>query len=410
MFLILLRKIINCKHKYKYIIKAFVLFLTIVYNVGLVHFLFRTTSLDDSPEMNHVDYVAHVIVMPIVLSIGMINQCLNVCTLLHIKTSIFLYLKASAIADILSIIAFIPFLLRHAKLIDPSWQLGMFYHAHLELPLINGLISASALNIVAMTVDRYVSVCHPIKFFQNNETKPSRRRTMLIIIMIYFIALLIYFPSVFQKKLGVVSDALTNITTYTIVRNEEVEALRVFRCYIIFRETVCRWGPVLLLVILNMCVVRGLRKIDKRNWFWRQPSQNSRNESSAQRQLRSPRDDRSRISVLLFVTSATFIFCNIPASVISFFVGRVNGSLFWQIFRAIANLLQVTSYLYNFYLYALCSSEYRHAFLRLFGCRSSLSPTSTGDSPTVRVSVHGKRCQAVVLLDKEPNGYPVDEV
>lgn len=72
----------------------------------------------------------------------MINQCLNVCTLLHIRTSIFLYLKASAIADILSIVAFIPFLFRHAKLIDPSWELGMFYHAHLELPLINALISA----------------------------------------------------------------------------------------------------------------------------------------------------------------------------------------------------------------------------------------------------------------------------
>ncbi|CAP32717.1 Protein CBG14052 [Caenorhabditis briggsae] len=410
MFVILLRKIINSKNKYKIFISLFVLFLTIVYNAGLVHFFFRTTSVDDSAEMNHVDYVAHVIVMPIVLSIGMINQCLNVCTLLHIKTSIFLYLKASAIADILSIVAFIPFLLRHAKLIDPTWELGMFYHAHLELPLINALISASALNIVAMTVDRYVSVCHPIKFFQNNETKPSRRRTMLIIVMIYFIALLIYFPSVFQKKLGVVTNALTNVTVYTIVRNEDVEALRIFQFYLIVREVICRWGPVFLLVVLNMCVVRGLRKIDKRNWFWRQPSTNSRTETTAQRQLRSPRDDRSRISVLLFVTSATFIICNVPASVISFFVGRVSGSIFWQIFRAIANLLQVTSYLYNFYLYALCSSEYRHAFLRLFGCRPSQSPISTGDSPTVRVSVHGKRCQAVVLLENEQNGYPVNEV
>lgn len=103
-----------------------------------------------------------------------------------------------------------------------------------------------------MTVDRYVSVCHPIKFFQNNETKPSRRRTMLIIVMIYFIALMIYFPSVFQKKLGVVTDALTNKwvnildrffcvistsrTIYTIVRNEDVEALQVFKFYLIVRE------------------------------------------------------------------------------------------------------------------------------------------------------------------------------
>lgn len=80
--------------------------------------------------MAEVEYVAHVIVMPIVLSIGrpivvylpsfkvelsgMINQCMNIFTLLHLHSSGFLYLKASAAADILSIISFIPFLLRHA--------------------------------------------------------------------------------------------------------------------------------------------------------------------------------------------------------------------------------------------------------------------------------------------------------
>uniref|UniRef100_A0A1I7XG95 G_PROTEIN_RECEP_F1_2 domain-containing protein n=1 Tax=Heterorhabditis bacteriophora TaxID=37862 RepID=A0A1I7XG95_HETBA len=149
--------------------------------------------------MAEVEYVAHVIVMPIVLTIGMVNQCLNVCTLLQLPSGGFLYLKASAIADILSIISFIPFLLRHANLNDSTWKIGMLYHAHLELPIINALIASSALCIVAMTVDRYLSVCHPIKFFNSSE---SKKKTYFVIMMLYLIAFLVYVPSIWQKKIA----------------------------------------------------------------------------------------------------------------------------------------------------------------------------------------------------------------
>lgn len=73
---------------------------------------------------------------------GLLNQILNVATLWQLQSGCFLYLKASAIADILSIFSFIPFILRHAGLSNDRSYTVMFYHAHFELPIINGLICA----------------------------------------------------------------------------------------------------------------------------------------------------------------------------------------------------------------------------------------------------------------------------
>ncbi|CAI4231009.1 unnamed protein product [Auanema sp. JU1783] len=350
-----------------------------------------SSALYSNTSMAEVEYVAHVVVMPIVLTIGMINQCLNVCTLLQLPSGGFLYLKASAIADILSIISFIPFLLRHADLINTRSRVEMLYHAHLELPIINALIAASAFCIVAMTVDRYLSICHPIQFF---NTSDSKRRTKKVIAMLYFLAFLIYVPSICQKELVPSKDESLRLH-FEIVRNHDVEDGLPFQVYLLFRELASRWGPVVLLVILNAAMIRSLHQLEKKQL----------RRSLKARQGRNSREDRSRISALLLVTSTTFVLCNLPASFLSLFVRRAeDNDLFWQTFKATSNLLQVTSYLYNFYLYALCSSEYREAFLGLIGCRRQTSPITTGDSPTVRLSTNIPKKMPLLLMENGHHG------
>ncbi|CAB3401009.1 unnamed protein product [Caenorhabditis bovis] len=368
---------------------------------------FSGLSEDNPPGMAHVDYIAHVIVMPIVLSVGMMNQCLNVCTLLHLPAGCFMYLKASAIADILSIISFVPFLVRNAELHDQTWYFGMMYHAHIELPLINALIAASAMNIVAMTVDRYLSVCHPIKFFHTNE---SKFRSIMIILSLYLTSILIYVPSIWQKKVVPQYSKELERNIWVIERNNEYEEMHYFKVYLFIREAVCRWGPVIVLVVLNTAMIRKLRKLEERQSKWGRSSRIGRGGRMSGRSNRSASTDRGRISTLLLVTSTTFVICNLPASFLSIFIRLVDNSLFWQIFRSIANLLQVTSYLYNFYLYALCSSEYREALFRLLGCKKTTSPISTGDSPTVRLSGNIRRGTVVDFENRHAKTVPMAEV
>uniref|UniRef100_A0A914E989 G-protein coupled receptors family 1 profile domain-containing protein n=1 Tax=Acrobeloides nanus TaxID=290746 RepID=A0A914E989_9BILA len=102
---------------------------------------------------------------------------------------------------------------------------------------------------------------------------------------------------------------------------------------------------------------------------------------------RNREHDRAKISVLLLITTITFVVCTLPASLLSLYIDYTPHGIGLQIFRALANCLQVSHYSPNFYLYTIYSNEYRNAFLALFGCRKSKSiQATTGDSPTMKIS------------------------
>lgn len=67
---------------------------------------------------------------------------LNVATLSSVPSTGYMYLKASAIADLLSIACAVPFVIRHGNRHDPHARLSMLFHAHAEVPLFNAFATA----------------------------------------------------------------------------------------------------------------------------------------------------------------------------------------------------------------------------------------------------------------------------
>ncbi|KAI6217099.1 putative G-protein coupled receptor AH9.1 [Aphelenchoides fujianensis] len=295
-----------------------------------------TTEVDSS----HVDFVAHVYVMPCLLFLGFINQVLNIATLNSLASAGYL-----------------------GKAHNTHNYLAMFYHAHFELPLINALITASALCLVAMTLDRYLSIRDPITFY---NTPDARSRIRTSIFVLYCVSFVVFIPSAWQKILIPHWDPVNQSVYWSINRNRELNHSNPFKLYLMFRELIARIGPILVLTLLNIGMIRSLRRIKIRY-------------NSAANELEL----------------ATFVICTLPASMLSFFVDYLHDTFEMQLFRAFANCLQVSHYIHNFYLYALCSSEYRHAFLKLIGCYKPHRPFhSTNESPTVRFSttVLGRVC------------------
>lgn len=185
-------------------------------------------------EASRLDYVAHVVVMPTLLVIGLIGQSLNLFTLRHrsLNSVGFIYLRAGAVADILSIFTIVPFILRHADVHCKHSYTAMWYHAHLELPIINSFITASTLCIVGLTVDRYLSVCYPMTVFRSVNTS---RRTHFIIFVLYVTAFAVFSPSTFQKHVVEKVD-LSNVTYFSLERDKGLNGNRVFRAYLMCRE------------------------------------------------------------------------------------------------------------------------------------------------------------------------------
>ena len=62
-----------------------------------------------------------------------------------------------------------------------------------------------------------------------------------------------------------------------------------------------------------------------------------------------------------------FMFCTTPAAILSIlFSAKLDDNFGCQIFRAIANNLELLNFALNFYIYCLCSGEIRRAFVVLF--------------------------------------------
>ncbi|GMT32730.1 hypothetical protein PFISCL1PPCAC_24027, partial [Pristionchus fissidentatus] len=313
-------------------------------------------SEDISLSMAQIEYFAHAIILPVVLSIGFVNQCINIATLLRLPPGGFVYLKASALSDILSIIFLIPFVIRLAGATDTQSESLMWYHAHLELTIANAFLGLSALCIVSMTIDRYLSVCHPIHFFNNIDSRSDRRSTR-IVSFLCLVTFIVQAPTALQKEVKWNNET----AEFEIVRGP-AEQFMVFKMYIILRELITKIGPMIIIVLLNLLMVDTLKKMHKKNW-------------RSSHQIRDrPQSERLRLSILLSVTSITFVICNFPATLLHIFIDKTEkDSVFWQTFRAAANILETSAYLFNFYLYALCSSDYREALIGLFICRPARS-------------------------------------
>lgn len=77
-------------------------------------------------------------------------------------------------------------------------------------------------------------------------------------------------------------------------------------------------------------------------------------------------EERMLVMVLISII-LLFVVCTTPAAVLSvLFTVKKDQHLGFQIFRAIANNLELLNFALNFYIYCLCSAEIRRAFVSLF--------------------------------------------
>ena len=86
---------------------------------------------------------------------------------------------------------------------------------------------------------------------------------------------------------------------------------------------------------------------------------------TCRKSLQTP-EERMLVLVLISIV-VLFVCCTTPAAILSiFFSVSLINHLGFQIFRAIANNLELLNFALNFYIYCLCSAEIRRAFVCLF--------------------------------------------
>ena len=89
---------------------------------------------------------------------------------------------------------------------------------------------------------------------------------------------------------------------------------------------------------------------------------------TSRRKPRSLQNAEERMLVIVLISIVVlFVCCTTPAAILSlFFTSKYDKNLGFQVFRAVANNLELLNFALNFYIYCLCSAEIRRAFVSLF--------------------------------------------
>jgi hypothetical protein len=148
-------------------------------------------------------------------------------------------------------------------------------------------------------------------------------------------------------------------------------------------EVVFKVGPTVLLAALNMRIMIVYRRSCERR------RRMTLCRTSSDEDPRKFAEER-RLILLLGSTSILFLVCVSPMVILNVTLSEKNLSLYsYQVFRAVANLLEVTNYSMSFYIYCLFSEDFRNTLLKTFRWPwKGASPTTFPDAHNAVVRKH----------------------
>ncbi|KAL9880021.1 putative G-protein coupled receptor B0563.6 isoform 2-T2 [Glossina fuscipes fuscipes] len=314
---------------------------------------------NEDPRTEILREYSYGIILPIICALGIIGNVLNlvVLTRRNMRGTAYIYMRAYSTAALLAIVFAIPFGIRMLVHKDRGqWQeFGpAFYTAHLELFLGNGCLGVGVMMLLILTIERYVSVCHP------SFTRPVMGPPGLTVFLTTVLTFIIYLPSVFRGEL--IKCILQNDGNFVYFRRDNNVFLRTifYSIYKVMLEVIFKLIPTVLIAGLNLRIMMVYRKTCER----RRKMILTRASYIKDEDPRKFAEER-RLFLLLGSTSILFLACVSPMAILHMTIASEVLPIFsFQVFRALANLLELTNYSITFYIYCLFSEDFRNTLMR----------------------------------------------
>lgn len=319
---------------------------------------YQTTQIIQTSSLGtKINLIAYCYILPAICAFGIIGNIMNLITLAskRLKAVSYMYLKALAIADLLCML-FVLFFVSCEILTQLGYSFNKkfsygFYQAHLMLPLINWALATGVYIVVALSIERFMSIVFPLKF----RTWNSPTRAIKVIIMAYIFPAIIYIPyAVGRYSVGSKTTEDGQVVYMPI--DSDISQTFEWQIYKWTREGFLRFVPIIALSILNGKIMFAFKRRQKMfNRLTKKQGQNANKDEN--------------LLYLLGGIVVMFFICNIPAAVNLVFINEtVKKRVDYQLFRAVANILEITNHASQFYIFCTCSSNYRVTFLRKFPC------------------------------------------
>lgn len=322
---------------------------------------------DDS--FPYLRWFAYAVVAPTVTAAGFLGNFLNLIVLKRpeLRGVTYVYLTGLAVADLGLMVSLIPTLLRFNNRQSESYP-AAFFHAHVELVVTNFFMASSIFIVCFLTVDRYMSVCLITKF----KSLHTKKNALLSISASYILGIVVSCPLMALKTVCIPGRG----DKYSFEENVKVTNSRPWMGYIVVSEVLVRFGPACILASLNTLIIRKFGKLGaNRKRFRNKDSENVRG--------RNYQDEKRLVRLLTYII-VTFFLTMTPSAFLSLLYSETRDKEFgFQAFRAVANNLEMGNFALNFYIYFLCSKEFRRTFhlvmSECFCSRLKLSQTRRED-------------------------------
>lgn len=323
--------------------------------------------------LERLNYCTYDIALPVIFLLGIIGNILNIMifvkgrfrhTLDEIERCAATGLIALAVSDLLFCVVGLPapLLSRHNG--SQTLQLIAFYYKTYQTPLVNVFLFSSTWLIVAISVERYLAVCHPIRA----RWRIRVWKTAVVDVIVYILSAVLNIPGFFKYE--VKSTLCQDNCECYFLAFTTLYANKSFRnAYKILWVTLGTFAP---LIIMAFCNARLLMEIYK-----------SRKLDIKHRAAPHDRYCTSRITLILVSIVFLYFILVCPSTALGFLADKImklnteNSYFGYQVASVVLNLTQAIYFAMNFALYCSMSRPFRDSVgLQLFCKRSSLR-TST---------------------------------
>ena len=246
-----------------------------------------------------------------------------------------------------------------------------YWYAHFESFFTNVPMSISVLTVVCITIDRFFSVCRPIQFKKIHTKKYARIGIGISVL----IASVIWFPTCFIKRVKETTDCESfnsdrlpdgNQTYYVACMTKNILGSPGYLAYSWIRQTVVSFIPILILLILNYTIIRNYMGVVKRREQMRGQGPNTNISSLRPNELQQAKEDQNLIRMLYAIMITFFITMLPPGIANAMYTKFLSTELQYEIFRAVANDLEILNHAMNFYIYMIFSKPLRNAIKDYF--------------------------------------------
>ncbi|XP_068218979.1 probable G-protein coupled receptor AH9.1 [Palaemon carinicauda] len=345
----------------------------------------KVGSLVWEPQNDTVDqrieetrFIAYSILAPIIVIVGIVGNLLTIFVLRlpqfrGVTYTLFLVL---AISDLLSLFFSISLLVHLVEGGTRHYSTAAWY-SYCEGIFTNGPMSTSTFIIILITVDRYFSVCRPAQF----KTVHTNRNARIGIVLSLAIALIAWGPSAALKEPKLCEECTTTSFEppdhdkwWVSCMKSDVRESPWYIGYSWARQAITIFLPAIILVVLNSLIVKEFVKLrrKKRRMMGEKPKDSP---VAVQR-----RKDNQHLIHLLAAVTICFFVTTVPSGIFgALYDENLSTKFRFELFRALANDLEILNHAINFYLYILYSKQIRDAIVttirnkRSLGVRALLS-------------------------------------